>query len=340
VITQAYHPSIPAGSIAGQSPRAGANVTPGSAVSLVVSLGPPAVVPDLVNLPQAEAEAAITAAGLTLGLVTQEHHPTIPAGHVTAQSPAVGTTVAAGTVVTLVLSLGPEPLEEVLVPDVLGLPQPDAEALILAAGLNIGTVTQLYSTTADPGTVIGQSPAAEELALEGDPVNLEVAVDVIPVESLEDLQRIGYDPAFPLDARYLLVQDIDAAETFEWNEGAGFIPIGDAAAPFTGIFDGAGHVILNLYIHRPVENFVGLFGALGSGGVECDSGRVYDLHLLSAEVTGARFVGALSGYAPAGSIQDCTVDAAVYGQKHTAPLAGYLEPTDGECSLQSPDSKL
>ena len=39
-ITEATHPTIPTGAVAGQSPRGGSEATPGSAVDLVVSLGP------------------------------------------------------------------------------------------------------------------------------------------------------------------------------------------------------------------------------------------------------------------------------------------------------------
>ena len=54
-----------------QDPVAGTSVDDGPAVDLVVSLGPVQVtVPDVVGLSQAEAEAAIVAANLTVGTVT------------------------------------------------------------------------------------------------------------------------------------------------------------------------------------------------------------------------------------------------------------------------------
>jgi beta-lactam-binding protein with PASTA domain len=56
-------------------------------------------VPSLVGLPEPAALAALTAAGLTLGMVTTT--PPLPVGHVLAQAPMAGAQVAPGTPVAL-----------------------------------------------------------------------------------------------------------------------------------------------------------------------------------------------------------------------------------------------
>ena len=65
-------------------------------MNLVVSLGPVQVtVPDVVGLSQADAEAAIVAANLTVGTVTHGRtSATVPAGEVISQDPVAGTSVA------------------------------------------------------------------------------------------------------------------------------------------------------------------------------------------------------------------------------------------------------
>ena len=73
----------------------------------VVSLG--ALVPDVVGQPQNDAEAAIEAAGLTVGTITQQHSNSVPAGSVISQDPVGGTQVAPGSAVDLVVSLGAAP---------------------------------------------------------------------------------------------------------------------------------------------------------------------------------------------------------------------------------------
>ena len=112
-----YDAAIPAGQVISQSPTAGTNVAVGSAVDLVVSLGPapPVTVPNTVGMTQAAAVAAITAAGLVPSVATQ-YDATIPAGQVISQSPAAGANVAAGSTVTLVVSLGPAPVGGAAIP--------------------------------------------------------------------------------------------------------------------------------------------------------------------------------------------------------------------------------
>jgi hypothetical protein len=47
-------------------------------------------------------------------------------------------------------------------------------------------------------------------------------------------------------AYYELQNDLDASDTTNWNDGAGFAPIGNQATPFLGYLDGRGHVISGL----------------------------------------------------------------------------------------------
>jgi hypothetical protein len=88
-------------------------------------------------------------------------------------------------------------------------------------------------------------------------------------------------------AAYVLVQDIDASATQEWNGGEGFAPIGAEHPRFTGSFDGANYAITGLTVDRNVE-LNGLFGFVNSGVIE-------SVGLLKANVTGGKNVGGLVG---------------------------------------------
>ncbi len=138
----------------------------------------------------------------------------------------------------------------------------------------------------------------------------------IPISSIGELQKIGNDPSYPLDGHYVLTQDIDASVTASWNGGAGFAPIGANASPFTGVFDGAGHVITNLVINRPSEDFVGLFGAVDAAG------RIQNLGMESVYVDGSYFVGAVVG-ALLGSVTSCYVTGVVTGYIGAGGIVGY-----------------
>ena len=72
----------------------------------------------------------------------------------------------------------------------------------------------------------------------------------------QDLQGINGN----LSGNYVLGSDIDASDTSSWNSGEGFDPLGDNSTTFTGIFDGLGHTISDLYIYRAEEAYAGLFG--------------------------------------------------------------------------------
>ncbi|RMD63819.1 PASTA domain-containing protein [Candidatus Parcubacteria bacterium] len=129
-------------------------------------------VPDVTGLSQAEAEAAITAVGLTVGAVTSASSDTVPAGHVISQNPAAGTSVASGSAVDLVVSTGPAP---VAVPNVVGLSQANAEPAITGAGLTVGAVTSASSDTVPAGHVISQNPTAGTAVAPGTSVDLVVS---------------------------------------------------------------------------------------------------------------------------------------------------------------------
>src|SRR5205085_1563299 len=85
-VTMQSSSTVAAGSVISESPTAGTRVASGSAVTLVVSTGSPGpaqvTVPNVVGQSQAAATSAITAAGLTMGAVTQQSSSTVAAGSV------------------------------------------------------------------------------------------------------------------------------------------------------------------------------------------------------------------------------------------------------------------
>jgi hypothetical protein len=109
--------------------------------------------------------------------------------------------------------------------------------------------------------------------------------DPYMVEDVTDLQAMKNN----LTAYYALANDIDASVTSGWNGGKGFEPIGDTDNRFLGGFDGKGYTITGLYINRPDTDIVGLFGHVGNATV------IKNVHLINAEVIGARDTGTLIG---------------------------------------------
>jgi beta-lactam-binding protein with PASTA domain len=198
-VTTAYSDTVPAGEAISQDPVAGTAVPSGSAVDLVVSLGPLEMldVPDVVGISQADAEAAIAAAGLSVGTVSTAYSDTVPAGEIISQNPVAGTSVPIGSAVDLVVSLGP--LEMVDVPDVVGFPEAGAEAAIVAAGLTVGTKTTAQSDTVPEGEVISQDPVAGTAVPSGSAVDLVVSLGTAAYQQDFEGYAAGEDPADWLD---------------------------------------------------------------------------------------------------------------------------------------------
>ncbi|WP_277985517.1 ZmpA/ZmpB/ZmpC family metallo-endopeptidase-related protein, partial [Methanolobus psychrotolerans] len=83
--------------------------------------------------------------------------------------------------------------------------------------------------------------------------------------------------------------DIDANETHLWNNGNGFLPIGNSSGYFTGEFDGQNYTISNLYINRSSENYIGLFGYINGA-------KITNLKLYNFDGRGRSGVAPLAGY--------------------------------------------
>jgi eukaryotic-like serine/threonine-protein kinase len=167
-------------------PRAGEEVERDTRVTLFVSTGPEQVtVPEVIGLSSASAETTLAAEGF--GVAVQEQESEENEGEVIAQSPGGGSQVDRGTTVTITVSTG---IEQVDVPNVIGLSPRDAEGQIQSAGL---TPVRSERTVTDPdqgGIVIDQRPGAGVELDEGGQV--VIIVGVLPPE--EELAPIEPAP--------------------------------------------------------------------------------------------------------------------------------------------------
>ena len=96
------------------------------------------------------------------------------------------------------------------------------------------------------GTGAAPIPAPESVPLSGSGTE----VDPYHVGSADELAILSWHVAV-LDKHILLTADVDcASETL--------YPIGDLG-PFSGVFNGTGHVVRNVSIDQPVSDRIGLF---------------------------------------------------------------------------------
>ncbi len=124
------------------------------------------------------------------------------------------------------------------------------------------------------------------------------------IESLNNLYWINQHTDY-LDKHYKQTQNIDATETINWHEERGWLPLGTENLPFTGVYDGQGFTIDNLYINRP--SFATAFWGkdIGLFGVINQDAELVNLGVLNANVRGTNRVGALLGTNNKGNVLYC-----------------------------------
>jgi hypothetical protein len=140
------------------------------------------------------------------------------------------------------------------------------------------------------------------------------------IASLENLYWIAVSNS-EWSKEFVLTEDIDASPTSEWfpdGEGGfkGWIPIGTFENSFTGYFNGDNKTISGLYINRPEEDNIGLFGRIGEIIVE-------NVNVTEAAITGRNFVGGIAGVNFMGSIEYCFFTGSVDGEYNVGGITGY-----------------
>ena len=203
------------------------------------------------------------------------------------------------------------------------------------AGATTITVNGAYSITANFGPFAGGNGTAEDPYQIGDWYNLDnvrnyLDCHFIVINDL-DLNSIGYTELASATA----------------NEGKGWEPIGNVTHPFVGSLNGQGYEVCDLFIGRPDEPDVGLFGAVYATGVienvgvvngnvtgQDDTGSLVGKNQGSvsssysaSNVTGNLNVGGLVGWNFGGTVTDAYSSGSVAGQNNTGGLVGWSTGT-------------
>lgn len=131
------------------------------------------------------------------------------------------------------------------------------------------------------------------------------------------LQGMGSSAAL-LAGNYRLSNNIDASGTAGWNGGAGFVPVGNGVASFTGNLDGQGHTVSNMTINRAAENYVGLFGQISDGG------SISNIGMVGGSFAGAGYVGPLAGSLLNGNIRNAYASGNASGNAGGSNFIGGL----------------
>ena len=148
--------------------------------------------------------------------------------------------------------------------------------------------------------VTGKPAPAKDPAVE----NTHPIVDG-KITSAQQLAQIRND----LAGNYVLAADIDLSGVENW------VPIGTEEAPFTGTFDGNGHIISGMNSDRENANAVGLFGSIAAGAT------VKNVAVVESSVRGYTYVGLLAGK-NYGVITNCMAKGIAEGFSAVGGLVG------------------
>lgn len=95
------------------------------------------------------------------------------------------------------------------------------------------------------------------------------------------------------------------------------VDFGFQGTAFTGVFDGNKHIIHNLDVYMPFNNYVGLFGSVDS------IGRIHNLNLEGVTITGETHAGGMAGVNE-GSITNCSTSGSVEGTEEGDNIGGLV----------------
>ncbi len=98
-----------------------------------------------------------------------------------------------------------------------------------------------------------------------------------------------------------------------WKE---WTPIGDLIFKYTGKFDGQNHTVSGLYFNNSGQNYVGLFGYIGSGS------EIKSVGVVNSYFKGSGLVGGVCGKNDNGTITSCYNTGNVNGNSHIGGVCG------------------
>jgi hypothetical protein len=183
--------------------------------------------------------------------------------------------------------------------------------------------------TGDVSAVADVNSASAVISMTDDySVTANFALEVAEIRDWYDLDAVRDN----LSGSYLLMNDLDSTTagyvelaSSTANDGMGWEPIGTSGNGFTGSFNGQGYEIRDLFINRPDQDEVGLFGLVFWIHPVENVGAIDNVGVVSANVTGHSHVGALVGDNSGIVDNSYSVHSMTGGWTYVGGLVGYSD---------------
>ena len=175
--------------------------------------------------------------------------------------------------------------------------------------LYIGDATGAFGGSGDVIISVGFDEELQDLYANPEPVQFDVYVDQagdVEIKTIEDMQRLIRNPL----GNYKLMVDLDL-------EGVEFPGIGSAAEPFTGTFDGNGHLLKNITLTVDNNDKVGVFRY--TKGATIKNLGVSNLVIDAPE---RNQVGGLIGECESTTVDQVALTGFINGRDHVGGLLG------------------
>lgn len=201
-VRQEASETVPIDRVIRQDPQPGEMTARGATVTLFVSSGAPLVaIPDVKGFTTTDAQHMLTGAKFKTK-VQNRFDATAPKDTVLDVSPAIGTTAAEGSTITLTVSQGRQPVR---VPQLVGVSLDAARADLAKIGLKLNVDQQTNSDLIPNGTIISQAQSGGSQVDPGSTIGVTVSTGAVPVtvpdvgaksvaDALATLQAAGLTP--------------------------------------------------------------------------------------------------------------------------------------------------
>ncbi len=251
--------SVEKGTVISQDVKEGAIVSGGSKVVLTVSgeedtkNGIP--VPKVEGFLEADATATLKKSGFEVNK-TEGYSDTVEKGKIISQTPEGGSTAPSGSVVSIVISQGPNTDNKVMMPDILGLDPIDAIAILTESGFVVGEQKEMSDEAIPEGKVCYASYTAGAPVEPG--TTIDIGISVGPKAVTYAYQEAIPSPA-DLDPDYK--EGTECKVTLTGQNGTDYVKTTVQSFPITtvnlhGLADPAGLITYEYDVEAPATTTV------------------------------------------------------------------------------------
>ena len=167
-----YSNEYAVGVVCDQSVDPGEQISADTSIRLSVASDEGESVENVVGMQYSEAQQILKSYGFVVSIVPEES-ATAKEGEVIRMDPAANSVVQSGSTITLYVALADN--SPVAVPNLLGKTEEEARQLLEDVGLVVGNVTEDTGTSSDEGTVLRQTPEAEQEVARGSSVDFVIS---------------------------------------------------------------------------------------------------------------------------------------------------------------------